>query len=100
MEFDQAGWRERCERWGIESNHGSGLVYELSVEKFSGYVDAGLAQLPEAHRDRAREIAATDFCYLTPQEIEVEREAAMRSGLCTHYLEPDCCPLGCGDLNQ
>jgi hypothetical protein len=82
-----------------EAIAGSGCAHDVYVQKVSFAIEILLKDLPEDHRPRAMEIAREEFDYATRDELaEAQREMA-EAGLCTHGLDPDCCPLGCGDLD-
>jgi hypothetical protein len=89
---------------------GSGQVYELFHERFCDAMDAFLTKLtPELHRFA---IDATGGEYNTPEERTTARqeqaahEAQMRAEgryvtpTCIHHLDPMCCPVGCGDIDD
>jgi hypothetical protein len=77
------------------ANQGCGLVYELYTERFSAMLDA---KFPPGHPQRDAVIALSEDDYFTPDEIARGRQEADEMGLCSHGLDPDCCPCGCGDL--
>lgn len=77
------------------ANRGCGLVYELYVERFSAAFDS---RFPPGHLQREAALALARGDYLTPRELDCLRQQADEIGLCSHGLEPDCCPCGCGDL--
>ena len=77
------------------ANFGCGLVYEIYVENFSAMLDS---KFPPGHLQREEAIALAEGDYCTPEEIAVSRQEAAELGLCSHGLDPDCCPCGCGDL--
>ena len=37
--------------------------------------------------------------YATPEELEQSRNEMADMGCCSHGLDPDCCPCGCGDTD-
>jgi hypothetical protein len=78
-----------------DASSGCGLVYELYTERFSAMLDG---KFPPGcpQRDAVLVLAGDD--YYTPDEIARGRQEAEEMGYCTHGLDPDCCPCGCGDL--
>lgn len=72
---------------------GCGQNYELFIAGFSASVDSRYAKSPPEIRNAAIKIAAKEYGYLTEEEIE-----KMGEGLCAHFFDPDCCPLGCGSI--
>ncbi|KAF0804376.1 hypothetical protein ACRYJU_04690 [Alloalcanivorax xenomutans] len=84
-----------------EATQCSGSSYEIYQDLFSGSVDA----LLEAIEDPAVKAAILDAArehgdYVTRDELEAMREAWMDTGDCYHGFDPNCCPLGCGDLPE
>ncbi len=92
---------EGIKRWleGLwqQAIRGSGLVYELCVQRFSASVDRNLDRIEEPYQEIAIEIAR-DLGYLDAEEVEVMRDQLAADGCCSHGLDPDCCPCGCGDI--
>lgn len=68
---------------------GCGLSFELFVSRFSSLFDSQYAKSSPEIRDAAIKIAK-EHGYSTSAEIE--------EGLCAHFFDPDCCPLGCGSV--
>ena len=98
LPFDETAWRGCCDRIAAEAQRGCGLVYEVYSATYSAGVDKAVAGLPSTHRARALSIACESGIYLTADEREQQARDFEDSGLCSHGLEPDCCPCGCGDL--
>ena len=97
--FSSEKWRARCKDLFDEAARRSGLSDRLFTEFFSQATDHALKAVPEGSRHVAVEIAR-EFGYLDAEERARDREEDARNGLCCHGLEPDCCPLGCGDLDR
>lgn len=91
--FDEEDWRSRCAAWSAAALPGTGQIFELYSSRYSVKVEAGLAELALVHHARALEIANEEGGYSTPEE-----RAAVAEGCCSHGLPPECCPVGCGDL--
>jgi hypothetical protein len=89
-------WRAICEAAAVEARHGCGLSHDYYVERFSAVIDAQIVQLPENQHEWALEIA-TEWGYATPAERQETRDWNADNGYCTHGLDPDCCPAGCGE---
>lgn len=72
-----------------------GLAYEIYTDTLSATLDA---VFPEGHPDRslASQLAGCD--YMPAAERNAARIAASEAGLCSHGLDPHCCPRGCGDM--
>ena len=77
------------------AHRGCGLVYEIYVEDFSAMLDD---KFPPGHPQREEAIALAEGEYCPLEEVAVSRQEAAEMGLCSHDLDPDCCPCGCGDL--
>lgn len=97
--WDADAWRTRCDALAKNANKGCGLSYDLFVEMFSGGVKRHLDGMPEEWKADAETIAR-DFGYATPAELEKMRDEQAAMGCCSHGLDPDCCPAGCGDLDS
>lgn len=79
-----------------EAQRGCGLSYDLYVQKFSKSVEVLIRDLPEGKRQIA--IAeATEYGYATADELQVAERELEEMGFCHHGIDPECCPLGCGD---
>lgn len=90
--------QQRIEAMAAQANQGCGQLYELFLERFSGMVDK--AYPPGSYdRERAIAIALSVGGYATPEEIEREQQANAEMGWCTHGLDPNCCPCGCGEYD-
>lgn len=85
----------RIEKISSEAMRMSGQVYELYAERVSAWVEA---TFPGDHPDREAAISMLEGVYLTPEELAIERQQATEMGLCCHWMDRDCCPLGCGGL--
>lgn len=90
--------QDRIEAMAVQANQGCGQIYELFLERFSGMVDRAY---PPGCLDRERAIAIANAVggYATPEEIAQSQIEADEMGCCSHGLDPDCCPCGCGDLD-
>jgi hypothetical protein len=72
--------------------------YEWFLKLFSAQVDEALRQrVPWAMYAEMVE-AARQFGYLNPSEREALDEELAEDGFCTHGIERDCCPAGCGEI--
>lgn len=99
--YSELRTREGIKRWleGLlqQAERGSGLVYELSVQRFSASVDGNLDRIEEPYREIAIEIAR-DLGYLNAEEVKVMQDQLAADGCCSHGLDPNYCPCGCGDI--
>ena len=80
-----------------EAGKGCGQIHDLYVRKFSGMVDVRFGLASDEVRNEAIQIAR-QFDYSTPEELAADADEMAESGFCSHGLDPNCCPLGCGDL--
>ena len=97
MEFDKLAWNEACEKMAEQAHKSCGLVYEIFARDFSRAVNHALNSLPEAHRPEAIEIAK-QLGWATDEELAETQHQMDEAGYCSHGLDPDCCPMGCGDI--
>lgn len=98
MSFQESDWRNICKAAEAEAVRRCGSVYEMFLQFYSGLIDGRLDALAPSDRDRALAIARESGAYRTRDEIAADIEAYTNEGYCRHALEPNCCPLGCGDL--
>ncbi|EBX4916122.1 CcgAII protein [Escherichia coli] len=93
-------FREQCAALSKETMPNSGLIYELYQRRLSDRIDYFLNDVPSEHREDALKLAREEFDYLTPEEIAEEIQRDRENGMCSHGIERDCCPLGCGDWDE
>lgn len=79
-----------------EANRGCGQSYELFVQRFSGMFDSAF---PAGSPDREQALVSANGIYLAPAELEKAQDELAEMGYCTHGLDPNCCPCGCGDYD-
>lgn len=84
----------RVQAMADQANRGCGQSYEVFVRRFSGMFDAAF---PPGTPDRESALASAGGIYATPAELEEMDESLAEMGCCSHGLDPDCCPCGCGD---
>jgi len=103
LKFDASVWLESAAK---SANQGCGQIYELFEERLFDAVDAALASLPADQCELLRTKAVEMFGYQKPEIRSAEaakvREEQAELGIrtCVHHLDPDCCPLGCGDRDD
>lgn len=85
-----------------EANKGCGQIYELFCERFSEAIDGYLSRSSSFRPEFIEEFmrVALSAGYATPKEIEAGRRSSCEGGLCMRHLDPDCCPVGCGDIEK
>lgn len=85
-----------------DANKGCGLIYELYCERFSEAIDRYLSRSSSFRPEFIGEFmrVALSAGYAIPKEIEEGRHSSREEGLCIHHLDPDCCPVGCGDIEN
>lgn len=90
--------KSHLEQLAAEANRGCGLSYDLFVDRFSVSVDN--AYPPDSpNREAALELARP-MGYATPEERAATQAELLAQGYCTHGIEKNCCPLGCGDIES
>ncbi|EPN9162970.1 hypothetical protein ACT4EA_004166 [Escherichia coli] len=82
-----------------QAQAGCGCVYELYVRRLSADIDNYIAALPASQQPHALRLAKNEFDYQSADEIHEQIMLDREQGLCSHGLDPDCCPCGCGDLD-
>lgn len=93
-------FRRQCERFASEQQPRCGLIYELYQRRLSADIDGYLAGVPAAFQDELIAVARREFDYLTQEEIADEIRQDRENGYCSHGIDRNCCPLGCGDLDD
>ncbi len=93
-------FRRQCERFASEQQPRCGLIYELYQRRLSADIDGYLAGVPAAYQDELIAVARREFDYLTQDEIADEIRQDRENGYCSHGIDRNCCPLGCGDLDD
>jgi len=88
--------KTHLEKLFADANRGCGQSYDLFVDRFSAAVDAAYPE-GSPNRHSALELAVP-MGYATPAERAQTQEELANDGYCTHGIEPNCCPAGCGDL--
>jgi hypothetical protein len=97
VSFQEGRWSDVCVTLAAQAARGCGASHGLYVQRFSELIDAKISGLPASVRATA--IAQAErWDYLSAERrAKVPMELA-DGGCCSHGLEPDCCPMGCGDL--
>ena len=88
--------KARLEQLAAEANRCCGLSYDLFVDRFSAAVDAAY---PPGTPDRTAALElARPMGYESPEERAAAHEEMLNDGYCSHGIERNCCPAGCGDF--
>jgi hypothetical protein len=90
------GIEDKVKSLAATANQGSGLVFEIFVQRFSRMFDA---EFPLGSKDREQALVFANGAYATPEELAQTQDEYRATGCCAHGLDPDCCPCGCGDLD-
>ncbi|HAV1859005.1 TPA: CcgAII protein [Enterobacter hormaechei subsp. steigerwaltii] len=93
-------FRRQCDVFAREQQPRCGLIYELYQRRLSADIDGYLAGVPAEYRDELIAVARREFDYLTQDEIEEEIRQDSERGYCSHGIDRNCCPLGCGDIDE
>lgn len=88
-------WKSHFESLADQAYRGCGQSDVLFTKRFSNSVDRSLSSIPETRRQELLKLAI-DFGYFT----EDERNEDLGPNTCRHGLDPDCCPAGCGDIED
>ncbi|WP_313397369.1 hypothetical protein [Acinetobacter variabilis] len=83
-----------------QAQAGCGCIYELYVRRLSADIDNYIAALPATQQPHALRLAKNEFDYQSADEINEQMMRDREQGLCSHGIEPDCCPCGCGDIDR
>lgn len=84
--------KQQLQQMAADATSRCGLSYDVFQQSFSRMVDAAFP-VSDVAIALAREMG-----YLTPKELEQAQEDMAAHGYCSHGLDPDCCPCGCGDI--
>lgn len=99
VNFDVATWEARCESLQAMAHAGCGLSYDLYQQRFSAAVEEHIVGLPGEMKSLAISVAVP-FGYLAAGELAQVQIELAECGYCTHGIDPNCCPLGCGDIDH
>lgn len=97
--FDIDSFYKQCDEMADKAASQSGSVYELYQRNLSKAIDALIVSLPTDQHSEARAVAVEAYDYRSPAQIQQDIQADLDAGYCIHALHPDCCPMGCGDLD-
>ena len=86
-----------CAQLAAQATRNCGCIHDLYQCLFSEEVEKHLRSVPEEHRAAALEVAGR-WDYLDTEGRAKAQQEMAEQGYCSHGLDPDCCPLGCGDL--
>lgn len=75
-----------------------GCVYEMYQRNLSTAIDGYLSELTQEDKIKVIQLAIAEFDYISPEEITEAIRQNQEDGYCSHGLDPNCCPLGCGDI--
>jgi hypothetical protein len=90
---------QRLKELADDAVKGCGCSHDVYVQKFSAAVDREFNASGDG-RWSAIEPLARALDYATPEEIEEEIRACEAMGYCSHGIERNCCPAGCGDIED
>lgn len=79
-----------------EAAKGCGQSDVLWSQRATSLIDALLAQVDDASMAQAKEIAKCQG-WMDDEEIKSMNDMIDNDGCCAHGLDPNCCPVGCGD---
>ncbi|ABM96906.1 hypothetical protein [Methylibium petroleiphilum] len=96
--FDQPAWRRLCTAACDTAARACGASDTVFTSLYSAAIDAALRDVPAAQQPLALAIARELGDYATAEEIARDRAEMLAQGWCTHGIDPNACPAGCGDL--
>jgi hypothetical protein len=88
-----------CAAASGEAASGCGLSDVLWSQRATSAMGSVLALVDPSFLEQARKIAACQG-WMDDAEVKSMNEMISEEGLCSHGLDPDCCPSGCGDLDD
>ena len=98
-EFNSESWHNICDAFATEAARRCGQSDVLYTKLVSQAIATELTKIPQAHKEDGIRIAR-EFDYCTPEELRADDVQAKDMGYCAHGLAPNCCPVGCGDLDD
>lgn len=96
--FSESNWRSQCADMAKVASARCGQSHDVYVKSFSGSVSAAISRFTDAEKALAINIAC-EWDYATYDEIAESDNYNAMHGLCSHGIDPNCCPVGCGDLD-
>ena len=96
--FDAASFRETCDQASKTAAHGCGLSDVLWLTRCTASIGSLLRCVPLARLAEAKEIAR-NAGWLDSTELRELSDYNEDEGLCSHGLDLECCPAGCGELD-
>ncbi|MER5023221.1 hypothetical protein KDV81_23120, partial [Providencia stuartii] len=83
-----------------EASKGCGLSDVLYQDRFNQLLDKAINALPNRHHKKAILIAKKMGYqpFETTEEIENTSDINFDSRICSHGIDIDCCPAGCGEI--
>ncbi|EMD1719221.1 MULTISPECIES: hypothetical protein [Providencia] len=98
--FNKDSWVAKCERANKEASKGCGLSDVLYQDRFNQLLDKAINALPNRHHKKAILIAKKMGYqpFETTEEIENTSDINFDSRICSHGIDIDCCPAGCGEI--
>jgi hypothetical protein len=98
--LDEPSWRAVCETAAKHAQKGCGCSHDWYVELFSSAIDAQVKQLPDDQHAQALLIATQEWDYATPAQRQETQDWNAENGYCSHGIDKNCCPAGCGDYDD
>lgn len=96
--FDQPAWRRLCAAASEGAARGCGATDTLFTSPYSSAIDAALRNVPAAKHPLALAIAREIGDYATAEQIAQGHAEMQAQGCCTHGIDPNARPAGCGEL--
>lgn len=96
--FDAVIFRETCDQASRDAAHGCGQSDVLWLNRCTASIGSFLPGVPLASLAEAH-LIARNAGWLDPAELKDLTVCTEDEGLCSHGLELECCPTGCGELD-
>lgn len=92
--FDAERWERTCDQKAAAAYLGCGQSDVLWSRNLHAALKTRLDRIPVEHQAEALQIAE-HAGYQSAASLQQSED-----GSCAHGLDPDCCPMGCGDLED
>jgi hypothetical protein len=79
------------------SNKSCGLNYEIYEDRLFNHIDSLIVSSCHDDQILILSVAKNKYDY-KPESERILEDDSWKDDLCSHFFDPHCCPLGCGDL--
>lgn len=99
-EWPSENYPEKVEKLAQDAHKGCGLIYELFASRYVNEIDNLVFNLPKGVKDQVIKLAENYGYEVFTAEQQAEEQWDDDVHYCSHGIEADCCPAGCGDLDD